>query len=74
MARNATSLPAYAFGSDGRFYAPIQGVNPDKLRGRTRCTFYRLTREEEQHAQEEIRLISHNVTVGLPHSKRRHLP
>lgn len=66
--------PALSFGTDGRIYATTEGLEPRKLRGRELFIFYRLNRDEEQHAREQIRLIAPNVTVGLPLQKKPRYP
>ncbi|MDI1430165.1 hypothetical protein [Polyangium sorediatum] len=61
-----------ALGSDGRLYVNAEGVDPEKIKGRTRFVGFAMTEEEAGVAIEQIHRMAFNVTVAaVPMGKRR---
>ena len=53
-----------ALGSDGRLYVNAEGVDPEKIKGRTRFVGFAMTDEEAATAVGLIHQTAFNVTVA----------
>ncbi|TKC95803.1 hypothetical protein [Polyangium fumosum] len=53
-----------ALGSDGRLYVNAEGVDPEKIKGRTRFVGFAMTDEEAAAAVGLIHQTAFNVTVA----------